>query len=556
MKNINQTVKILIDKRLQFFTNKTSKSLRLLLLLIVLVPGFLNGAVKTSTVNGNWSSGSTWSPYGAPSSSDKVKIYHEVTLNQNYTASDTVFVYNTLNLSSGKILTLNPGKMILVNDATYDGRIGKVSSGANISGNFTFQKWITRCDGYSVYGSPFDVTTSNFDWYYCYQCQPSWSNLYYYDESSTGSYDNGYYDNIGGNIARGKGFFYWYSNYTGGQNFPRKISLNGNINFTNDFNFNVSYTSTNGNYTNDGYNLVSNPFPGTIDWLDSDWTKTNMSSVFYTWSSCANTYAAYVSGIGVNGGTRYIPSMQGFWVKATNTSPTLKVLSGAMVSNSQTLLRQNSADSVNNVLRLTLDNDEIAIHLDPASTSTLDSETDALKFFSPESKICSSTPLSDLDYAINSVDPGSQVIPIKVRGGGTLNFSGIATFFDKYAIYLRDLVSKNYLPVHEGMTYIFSDTSVTTFNERFEIHFKEKLIDTGIQQQFNDAVTVFSTGENIMIRVPEEFQPNLNVKIFDLLGKQLYFGTFSQPEILIPNLNTPVLVLIYNDKYSLAKKLL
>ncbi|MBL7931451.1 MAG: hypothetical protein JNL60_06100, partial [Bacteroidia bacterium] len=305
--------------------------------------------VKTSVSNGNWSKSSTWSPSGVPSSTDKIYIYHTVTLDQNFTTSDTIFVCSVLNFSNNKVLTLSPGIMVLVNNSQYNGRIGSMGSKSEIIGNYIFQKWVSRCDGFSTYGSPFDVQASEFNWYYCYRCMPSWSNIYFYDESKPGSLENGYYDSIPGTIKRGLGFYYWYSNYTGGMNFPRQISLKGSSDFSDDFVFPVTKT-TSSVTSDDGYNLVSNPFPGTIDWLSTGWGKRKINDAIYTWNSCSGVYSSYVSGIGVNGGSRYISSMQGFWIQANHNNPLLTVNNEALVDDSRSLLRP-SVNEPTKVLR-------------------------------------------------------------------------------------------------------------------------------------------------------------------------------------------------------------
>lgn len=516
------------------------------------LPLMLFPQLKTSVANGNWNSALTWSPSGVPASTDKVRIYHEVTLNQNFTASDTVFVYNTLNINNNKSLVLNPGTMILVNNAIYDGKIGIVGNSVDINGNFIFQKWITRCDGYSTYGSPFDVTTQDFDWYYCNRCMPSWSNLYYYNETTAGIQDSGYYDNTGGNIQRGKGFFYWYSNYAGGQNFPRQISLKGSINFGNDFDFNVSHTVSNGGILNDGYNLLSNPYPGTIDWLSNSWTKKAVNNAIYTWNTCTGSYASYVSGVGVNGGSRYIPSMQGFWVRTNDANPKLKVNAGAIVCNSQSLLRTGNADSVDRVLRLSLGDDEIAIRLDPSATVGFDSTMDALKFFTPNSRLCSTNNLwTSYDYAIISVKDCNQVIPIKVKGDGKLNISGFNSFHDEYSISLKDLSTNDFTPITENMEFTFSDTTQVTFQKRFQVYFVRN-VNIGIKQQQLEHVEVLKKGDVIQIHNPDQDQTS--VRMYDLQGRLLYSESFVQ-QISLPNPNTPVLLWIYNNKGSYTKKM-
>lgn len=526
------------------------------LLAFILLPIVLSATVKTTNQNGNWSNPVVWTPSGVPAIGDKIKIHHIILLNQNFITSDTIFVFNVLSISSNKILTLSPGTMILVNDATYNGRIGSVQSGGNIVGNFTFQKWINRCDGYSTYGSPFTVLETDFDWYYCYRCMgPTWSNIYYYDELLPGTLDLGYYDNIGSNIVRGKGFFYWFSNYSGGQNFSRQISLKGSIDFTTPFDFNVTNTSSSSGLVNDGYNLVSNPFPGTIDWLASSWTKHKVNNSIYVWNTCTSNYGSYVSGVGVNGGSRYIPSMQGFWIQSNHNNPKLYITSGAMVTNTKNLLKTNSiTDTVNYVLRLTLNNDEIAIRLDSASTSNMVSFTDARKFFSDSSKICSTIYSSLEDYAVNSIKDADNVVPIKVKGGGVLNFSGVITFFWEYSIYLKDLLNNHTQSITEGMQYIYSDTSEVTFNTRFEINFI-KNSNVGIKTFKETHTKVTYNQENILISVSNEVQLPITINMVDFLGRELYSETFNEREIIIQKNNVPIIMTVYNKQEQYVKKI-
>ena len=69
-----------------------------------------------------------------------------------------------------------------------------------------------------------------------------------------------------------------------------------------------------------GWNLVGNPYPSPLDWLVEDgWNKTAINDAKYIWNPAANNYTIFLGGrepVGINGGTQYIPSNQGFWVQA------------------------------------------------------------------------------------------------------------------------------------------------------------------------------------------------------------------------------------------------
>ena len=90
----------------------------------------------------------------------------------------------------------------------------------------------------------------------------------------------------------------------------------------------LSFTSS-GTLSNDGWNLVGNPYGATIDWdASSGLTSTNLDDSFYVWSDSANSGAGdYLSWNGATGtfGGGEIAPWQGFWVKANAASPTLSL---------------------------------------------------------------------------------------------------------------------------------------------------------------------------------------------------------------------------------------
>ncbi len=90
----------------------------------------------------------------------------------------------------------------------------------------------------------------------------------------------------------------------------------------------VSITLSGGSYTDsdDGWNLVGNPFPFDINWdTESAWNKEGLDNTIYIYDPAAGDYLTWngVSGTLPDG---KIASWQGFWVKANNTdTPFLSV---------------------------------------------------------------------------------------------------------------------------------------------------------------------------------------------------------------------------------------
>lgn len=128
--------------------------------------------------------------------------------------------------------------------------------------------------------------------------------------------------------AAGTGFLmYVYSDDNGDgspEGFPKRLSPTGSA-ISGQQSLNLSYTNS-GSTADDGWNLVGNPYPTTINWNASQgWTRNNLDQTFYVWSDAeSNGSGAYVTwntlGIGTKGDGLIAP-WQGFWVKANAASP-------------------------------------------------------------------------------------------------------------------------------------------------------------------------------------------------------------------------------------------
>ena len=110
------------------------------------------------------------------------------------------------------------------------------------------------------------------------------------------------------------------------------------------FSFPVTYTAAEGN----GWNLVGNPFPSYLEWNSGDWTRTNIGNYFYVWNPATGAYQARTfnndfdagtAGSGVTDlGNNRIAPFQGFWVRATGSSPALSVATAAQTATTTTFL--------------------------------------------------------------------------------------------------------------------------------------------------------------------------------------------------------------------------
>jgi len=409
---------------------------KLIVILIILISTFSFGLTTTSVTNGNWNLNSTWDN-GVPTNGDdaiinhivtitsksnvknliinntlknngfRLQVYQDWTNNGNYidtlgqvkfkgntqnitgntrfydlkidvnnsvNVNDTIWVKNILRLKGGNLDVTN-GLLIIFADSRYEGQLGKISNGTNIIGDFIFQKWVDRCNGWSLYGGPFDATLN--DYADSASGQMIYTGFPNSDYPTFGWHPNTYlwnenwntpsqgWDTPDGNVilSRGTGFWYWNSDTVFNTLNPSiiqkwKVVTKGSIDLTTTFNFPIQYTNT-GDITSDGWNLVSNPYPGTINWNSNGFSRTNVDNAIYIFNTCSQSYMSYVGGIGTNGGTKYISPFQGFYIKANNNNPILssnrKVVKNNIISLAKTTNLQT------NVLRIKLYDDEIII---------------------------------------------------------------------------------------------------------------------------------------------------------------------------------------------------
>jgi hypothetical protein len=159
------------------------------------------------------------------------------------------------------------------------------------------------------------------------------SYLYSFDEP-TDSWVNIVSQNVTLNDMQG------YSNWTPNGS-PLLVTFTGPLH-NGPFSIPVTRNTT---QTDAGWNLVGNPYPSSLDWDAAGWTKTNVNNTIYYYSGSGGTsnYKYYIGsggetpGVGTNGGTKYIPPMQGFFihVNSGNTTGTLGVSNNERVHSNQ-----------------------------------------------------------------------------------------------------------------------------------------------------------------------------------------------------------------------------
>ncbi len=249
----------------------------------------------------------------------------------------------------------------------------------------------------------------------------------------------------------------------------------------------ASFTAGNG-ILNDGWNLVGNPYPSTIDWdAASGWTKTGLTNTIYMKDNgaLAGTYATYVGGVGgTNGGSRYIPIGQAFWVKATS-APTFQATEAVKAPGNVTTFFRTSppSDLMRVTLRSGLKRDEIIVYFDEDATEEFDGNLDAYKLKNDIFNLSTVTPLGD-KLAINGLPmlECSKSLSLNITdvsaGDYQLDFTEFESFVTPVNIILLDKNTGENIDVKTSPTYEFQVTAEeSSYKDRFELNITNTTID-------------------------------------------------------------------------------
>jgi hypothetical protein len=263
----------------------------------------------------------------------------------------------------------------------------------------------------------------------------------------------------------------------------------------------LMYTTSNaGNSTVRGYNLAGNPYASSIDWSTFSNSNAaapiygkNVNPTVYIFNPTTSQYASYNASTGVvaNGGSKTIPSGQGFFVQANNTSPTLTFNESAKTNTVLTgsnLLMGTPASQLayTSFMKLTLvtdsiNKDEMVIGFNSSSTTKYNSNEDSA--FLPGS----SPPESIAGISSDSVQTTAKWLPFpgnttcqvlklyvtaRATGTYTIQRTDLEAIPQIYDLWLKDNYKKDSLDIRNNTTYVFdidlTDTASYGSN-RFEI---------------------------------------------------------------------------------------
>lgn len=481
---------------------------------------------------GSWNNGNNWNPEGVPQQGDVVIIPptdNDPVVNSDYN------VISELTISSGAKVTIIGDITVLGNLINESGTSGLIiQSGLYSTGSLvhvtsdvpaTVQRYIPKYDNildhmFHFLSSPvkeqaireeFVTTpiTAGHDFYSWDEENYQWIN----SKDNEGNWNSSFEDNF----IVGKGYMVAYpDNVT--KNFTGELNSYPN---TSPLVVNCTHTVSKGN----GWNLLGNPFPSSIDW-DAVVKGDGMDNALYYYDAAEQNYRYYIQlgSIGSLGsGSRFIPPMQGFMVHAKSTgTKTITIHNDHRVHDGQDTWYKTSENEIVSV-DLKVHNgefsDETFIHFTPGSTPGFDGNYDALKLSSYNQLVPKLYTMSsgDKKLAINGLPELTEGHEIQLffepgmTGQQTISVELNRINTEVFLIDLKTGISNN---LSLNPTYTFASADGDSPN-RFLLKFSAVGID---ENQSVPAIQTWFSNNLLFVNNPNEVT---FVEIFDLTGRTI-----------------------------------
>ena len=417
-------------------------------------------------------------------------------------SSGTINITNALISTSGTITQNGASVTLLSNSANTAGlvKLNSASDYSYSSGDFTVQRYYNGTqNGWRMVAAPIKSATLavwDDEFIYCgisggtgnfsYAGCGSFYSVYEYDESAAvGHVDNGLSEvtSIGFGVSNAKGTLIYTSSGA------TTVSVTGTPEFDD-----IAKSVTN---VNDGWNLVANPYPSTIDWLAFTTENLNITgNVWYAYNADAATYLSNSSNI---------PHSQGFWINSSS-STNLNFSVSETVANQATFIK--STNGIDLPLKLMLTNnvnsyfDYAYLKTGPNYSNNFDSNADALKLFTPYPDYNAN--IYFLDNQGNSLDRSSInnnlseniLFDVKIgqyaHGDYTIQFENLKQFMIGSCLTLEDLHNGVITDLRQDSIYTFSsDTNAPSPRFKLQIDVDYE-INVSNAMCFNDSSAFIS----------------------------------------------------------------
>lgn len=460
----------------------------------------------TGSFSNAWEITANWNN-GNPTSTTNVTIPAgktvEVNTTNNFCNNLTIESTGALTVNTSKNLSIN-GTLLLKSDA--NGSASFIDNGTVNYNSATAQRYLTG-NVFHQLGLPISNTIN------AGTNAGQTGDVFKY--CTLDSYNEATNDYVGltaaSNVTPDKGYVV---KYTYGSGAPAYCTLN----FTGTLNtgtVNIPMTKD-----ADGYNLIPNPYPSSIDWnAATGWSKNvDNDNTTYIWNTAQSQFATYNGTAATNGGSRYIAPGQAFFIKADNAG-NITMTNNIRVHNATSYLK-SSNEIADNLIKIKVNGDANSISDETVvyfanNPASLGSE----KWFSYETIAPSLyTIKNNKNYAINVLSDAntSVTVPMAFKPGAngnyTLNATEIGNFVLCSSIILEDTKNSHTQNILANPTYNFTATTNDNAN-RFILHFATAV---GVNNIDKTNTAIYAYNNNIYINGLE----NINqINVYNTLGQ-------------------------------------
>ncbi|MCX6245401.1 MAG: T9SS type A sorting domain-containing protein [Bacteroidetes bacterium] len=309
----------------------------------------------------------------------------------------------------------------------------------------------------------------------------------------------------------------------------------------------------------DGWNLIGNPFPCTIDLTGiNTWASSGVVQNAWFWDSGAGNYKTWILD-GNSAGTRatsYCPPEQGFFVHCTGSGNGVLTIpaSSRTVINLTTQPWLKEINAIPDLLRMKVErtdasapgsNDEANVIFLNSASRGYDPDFDAFKLYGNADAPQLYMPVAqDTLLTVNAL-PWSgvtQVIPVSFRiyntdGSFTFTARNLDSFHSNVTIFLedkRDNFTQNLITQPE---YNFT-AAVGDNPDRFLLHFANP--NFGISENASAAMQIYSFEEYVYVKNLAKGTTMGTIQMFDLLGKKVFQAQLKDVELnkFLPGVNS------------------
>ncbi|MCZ8069909.1 MAG: T9SS type A sorting domain-containing protein [Cytophagales bacterium] len=488
-----------------------------------------------------------------------VTSFYDVTTSNAVSLTSQQNLTGILTVSSNTFTTNN--NLTLVSTASSDAMIG--NSAGTVSGNVTVQKYLNNTvKSYRYLSSPvvgataaawkssfpitgtFNDPSTQGEWPGIPGIVQASPSMYSYNEPAGGalgarfaSFPANGTSTSGATLVSGTGYAAFIR-----QTSPITLSVNGTV--RQGTNVQINLTNTSGDPTDDGWNLIGNPFPAPLNWS----TVTIPPNVSGTMSLKDNNGILVSSGsyVTCSGGActpgsynGIIPIGQAFWVRRTavGTGPITFSESNKSTTRNPTFLR---TETIANLLRAKLSGngreDELVVRLATGASDAADNKFDGFKLNNDFLNFYSVS-IDGQKLAINGAAPltaeqSIKSFPLRIEGNGNwvvspgsyrISITEIESFDSGIEIYLKDAYLKDSLMVSQNFEYNFSTvTDPKSYKDRFSLIIGRPSVTTAASDDSANGITkIYPNPTNGEFTIETEQSADKTASILNSVGQRI-----------------------------------